>query len=278
MPDSGSGIAISADGTEIAYERRGPFSASAGLAALFVGGGLDDGAENAPLAEALAQQMTTVNYSRRGRGRSGDTPPYSMQREIEDLRALLEFFGGSAALFGASSGGALALEAAAAELPVTAVAVYEVPYFVDAAATQNWRRYVDDLRGLVDDDRRDAALELFMRTAGSTDDDVAAARAHPVWDGLRGLAPTLVYDAECIGWSGTPPVDRLARIRQPTLAITGAGQDAAMAGLPADFFSAAADAIVRAVPRGRRLVVETASHVADPAVLAPVLADFFAGA
>jgi pimeloyl-ACP methyl ester carboxylesterase len=117
-----SRVTSSKDGTDIAYERMG-----SGPAVILVGGGLDDGAENAPLAPELAEQFTVYNYARRGRGESGDTLPYAVAREIEDLDALIAEAGGSAHLYGVSSGGALALEAAAAGLAVDGIALYEVP-------------------------------------------------------------------------------------------------------------------------------------------------------
>lgn len=112
----------SKDGTSIAYQRAGT-----GPAVILVGGGLDDGSENAALVPELARHFTVVNYARRGRGDSGDTQPYAVEREIEDIDALISEAGGSAHLFGASSGGALALEAAAAGLAIDRIAVYEVP-------------------------------------------------------------------------------------------------------------------------------------------------------
>lgn len=102
------GHVTSKDGTSIAYERAGR-----GPAIVLVGGGLDDGSENAPLASALAERFTVYNYARRGRGGSGDTPPYAVSREIEDLDALIAEAGGMAHVYGVSTGGALALEAAA---------------------------------------------------------------------------------------------------------------------------------------------------------------------
>jgi len=108
----------SADGTSIAYDRRG-----SGPAVILVAGGLDDGSENAPLATALAERFTAYNYSRRGRGESGDTPASRVEREIEDIEALIAEAGGSAHLYGVSSGGALVLEAASAGLAIRRVAV-----------------------------------------------------------------------------------------------------------------------------------------------------------
>ena len=113
----------SADGTSIAYQRDG-----SGPAVVLVGGGLDDGTENAPLARELANHFTVYNFARRGRGDSGDTRPYAVEREIDDIAAIIGTAGGSAHLFGVSSGGMFGLEAAAAGLLVGRLAVYEVPY------------------------------------------------------------------------------------------------------------------------------------------------------
>jgi pimeloyl-ACP methyl ester carboxylesterase len=259
----------SSDGTVIAFDRTGE-----GPTVVLVGGGLDDGGENAPLAPELAGRFTVVNYSRRGRGDSGDTAPYAVEREIEDLAALAEVAGVPVHLFGASSGGALALEAVLAGLPVDRVAVYEVPWFTDAMLVGAWQQYVEELTAAVARDDRDTQLELFMRLAGSSEEDIAGARSAPVWPWLREIAPTLAYDAACIG-DGPPPTDRLAAITRPVLAATGVTVDPHMAGLPADFFGSAADAIAAAVPGAERRTIETDSHVVDPKRLAPVLTEFF---
>ena len=258
----------SKDGTPIAYDRQG-----AGPAVVLVGGGLVDPVtgrpgrwENAPLAAALAERFTVYNYDRRGRGDSGDTLPYAVDRELEDLRALLDEAGGSAHLYGVSSGGALALEAAAAGLPVDRLAVYEVPYFVADEALQRWRDYVERLTAALAEDRRGEAVELFMRVAGA-EDDIEQARSSPLWPGLEAVAHTLAYDAACLG-DGRPPTERLAGVAQPTLVATGGGQE---------FFEQAADAIAASLPHARRLTLEGQAHLVDPKTLAPVLARCFGG-
>ncbi|MBA3261327.1 MAG: alpha/beta fold hydrolase [Thermoleophilaceae bacterium] len=129
---------ISKDGTSIAYERVGK-----GPAVILVTGGLDDGSENAPLATELAESFTAYNYNRRGRGESGDTLPYALDREIEDIEARVAEAGGSAHLYGVSSGGALALEAAAAGVAIDKLAVYEVPYNMADDWPQRWGEYVE---------------------------------------------------------------------------------------------------------------------------------------
>src|SRR5215475_14431923 len=135
----------SADGTRIAYDRKGT-----GPAVILVGGTLDDGAENAPLARLLADHFTVYNYARRGRGASGNTPPYALAREVEDLDALIATAGGSAHLYGASSGGALALEAAAAGSAIDTIAVWEVPYAVGHDIRPRFEEYVADTRRAFD--------------------------------------------------------------------------------------------------------------------------------
>ncbi|SFO99504.1 Alpha/beta hydrolase family protein [Amycolatopsis arida] len=208
----------SKDGTPIAYERQG-----SGPAVVLVTGALDDGSENAPLATELAGSFTVFNYARRGRGASGDTPPYAVAREIEDLAALIGAAGGPVRLYGVSTGGALALEAVAAGLPVDRIAVYELPYSLDAPPG-HWRDYVVRLRETLAEGRRGDALELFMRLAGSSDEDIVAARTSPMWPDLETLAHTLAYDAAVLGDS-RPPFARLAAITQPALVATGGGAD-----------------------------------------------------
>lgn len=263
---------ISADGTSIGYDRL----SNDGPVVVFVSGGLDDGAENVPLGEYLAGTFAVVVYRRRGRGDSGDTQPYAVQREVEDLAAVIDAVGRRAHLFGASSGGALALEAAAAGLPVDGIAVHEVPYQIGEEMLTAWRAYTVALTAALDADDRDEALRLFMRLAGSSDDDTAAAEASPFWPGLLALAPTLRYDAACLG-DGPPPIERLATVTQPVLLTTGVTLDPRMAGLPFDFFGAAADATVASLPNGQRATIEVAGHAPDPALLGPVLATFYTG-
>jgi pimeloyl-ACP methyl ester carboxylesterase len=242
-----------------------------------VGGGLDDRSENGQLAVDLAERFTVYNYDRRGRGASGDTPPYTLVREIEDVDALIAEAGGSAHLYGVSSGGALALEAAATGLSVVKVAVYEVPYPVAGDMPDRWRTYVEDLRAALADERRGDAIELFMRLAGSSEEEIAGAKSSPFWPTLVAIAHTLAYDAACPG-EGRPPADRFARISQPILVLTGGmSVESHMGGLPPDFYVRAADEIVEAIAHAERLTLDGQGHVADPKVVARVLERFFGG-
>lgn len=261
---------ISKDGTQIAYQRQG-----SGPAVILVGGGLDDGSENAPLMPALSDSFTVYNYARRGRGGSGDTPPYAVEREIEDLQALIAEAGGWAHVFGASSGGALALEAAAAGAAINKIVVHEVPYVIDDVLKPRFRRYIADTRQAYAEGRPDQVLELFMRVTGSSDEDIAAGRNSPYWEPSVALAHTLVHDSLFLN-EYQPPTARLAKITQPVLAVTGGTiTEPHMAGLPADFFDRAADVIVATVPGADRLTVAGQGHMVDADALAPVLRRFF---
>ncbi|WP_433159418.1 alpha/beta fold hydrolase [Kribbella sp. CA-247076] len=260
----------STDGTSIAYDRLG-----SGPNVILVGGGLDDGRENEPLAAWLATDFSVFNYARRGRGRSGDTPPYAVERELEDLEALLAEAGGTAHLFGASSGGALALRAAAAGLPVDRIAVYDVPYCLDDETYRRAQEYVTKVGPAVAEGRLDDALELFLWLAGSAPEEIHAMKAGPYWPAMREVAHTLAAEAACLG-DHRPPKE-LAAITRPVLAIDS-GQSAGspgMAGLPKDFFAVAADAIADLVPQAERRTLADHGHVGAPDVLGPVLKGFF---
>jgi pimeloyl-ACP methyl ester carboxylesterase len=259
----------SKDGTSIAYDLDG-----SGAAVILVGGGLVDPAtgragrwENAPLAAELAAHFTVYNYDRRGRADSGDTQPYALERELEDLQALIAKAGGSAHLYGVSSGGTLALAAAAAGLAVDRLGVYEVPCSTADDWLQRWRAYVEQLGVVLAEGRRGDAIELFMRVAGASEQDIAGARRSPMWPGLEAVAHTLAYDAACMG-DGRPPTARLGRITRPTLVATGGGEE---------FFEQAGDAIAASIPQAQRVTLAGQSHVADPKVVAAVLERFFGG-
>jgi pimeloyl-ACP methyl ester carboxylesterase len=162
---------ISRDGTSISYEAQGR-----GPALILVTGGLDDGSENTPLARELSPRFTVFNYARRGRAPSGDTRPYAVEREIEDIEALIARAGGSAHLYGVSSGGALVLEAALAGVAADRLAVYEVPFDLARETAEEQRKYAARLEALLAKGERGRALELFMRVAGSSDEMIRGAR------------------------------------------------------------------------------------------------------
>jgi pimeloyl-ACP methyl ester carboxylesterase len=255
------------DGTTIAFDRSGT-----GAPVILVGGALSDRSAGAPLAALLAPHLTVFAYDRRGRGDSGDTPPYTVEREVDDLGALIAEAGGSASVFGHSSGAMLALEGAARGLPITKLALYEPPFFVDDGHTPLPTDYVSRLVELASSGRRGDAVEYFMATGpGVPADAIAEMRQAPYWPAMEALAHTLAYDGMVMGdtMSGSPaPIRRFASITVPTLVIDGGASPA--------WARNAVQAIVDVLPDARRRTLEGQTHAADPQVLAPVLEEFFA--
>ena len=185
----------SADGTKIAFDQLG-----AGPPLIMLAGAFNDRSTTAPLADALKDQFTVLNYDRRGRGESGDTAPYAVQREIEDLVALIAEAGGASCVFGYSSGATLALRAAASGLPVTRLALYEPPFLVDHSRPAPPADLADQLAALISLDRRGDAVELYqLQGIGLPEPVVAQIRQAPFRPGLEAIAHTLVYDATITG-------------------------------------------------------------------------------
>ncbi|MFF8034192.1 MULTISPECIES: alpha/beta fold hydrolase [unclassified Streptomyces] len=252
----------SRDGTSLAYE-----SAGRGSAVVLVSGAMSTGATAAPLAAPLSERFRVVVYDRRGRGGSGDTAPYAVEREVEDLAALIETVGGEASLHGISSGGALALRAAASGLPVRHVAVYETPYAMSEDERAARARYTENLTRALDEGRRGDAVELFLRLTGLDEGVIQGARQSPLWAGMESMAQSLAYDDAVMG-DGSVPRELLSSIRVPVLSIAGDASPAWM--------REAARAIADAVPRGTYRTLGGQTHMVEPDVLAPVLAEFFA--
>ena len=262
----------SADGTEIAYDVAGH-----GPAVILVDGALGFRAfGSAPaLAALLADACRVYAYDRRGRGESGDSGATTdfLEREIEDIDALIEIAGGSASLYGISSGGALVLEAAARlGSRVASVAVYEIPYDSSDTGSAAWRSYRAALAERLQKGDRGGAVEAFMRLVGASDDGVERMRRSPFWPTFEAVAPTLAYDAAALGEGRIPPVDRFRAITVPALVMDGS---ASLEHMP--FMRATADALTHAMPAARHEVLEGQSHDVDTQALAPLLRDFFAG-
>ncbi|WP_181768655.1 alpha/beta fold hydrolase [Streptomyces albidus (ex Kaewkla and Franco 2022)] len=254
--------AVSKDGTGIAYKRTGD-----GPPVVLVGGATATHAMESPLAAELAAAHTVHIYDRRGRGKSGDTAPYAVEREVEDLAAVIEAAGGEAAVYGVSSGGALALEAAASGLPITRVAVYEVPYTTDPSMKAAAEQYTAELSERLAEDDRGGAVEAFLRHVGLPADAIAEIRRAPFWKGFKAIAPTLAYDDAVMGGAEVPAA-RLAQVEQPVLVVCG--------GAGPQWFRDAGQAVAEATPQGSYETLEGQDHQVDPAVLAPVLRRFFA--
>ncbi|GAA3931473.1 alpha/beta hydrolase [Streptomyces gulbargensis] len=238
------GRVTSRDGTRIAYERYGDGDGR-GPAVVLVSGALRTAASERPLARLLARDLTVVTYDRRGRGASGDTAPYAVQREIEDLAAVVEAAGPGVALHGTDTGGALALAAAAAGVPVGAVSLYEPPYAAEAADRRR------GAAGLLARGRRAAALDAFLA------DGIVRMEPRPV---LEALAHTLAYEDAVMG-DGTVPV-----VHARVLVVDGGASPAATRRAARD--------VTAALPRARHRTLTGQTHEVAPHVLAPVLSAF----
>jgi len=256
----------SKDGTTIAFDQLGK-----GPAIILVGGAFQQRATDpstAKLASLLSQHFSVFHYDRRGRGDSSDTQPYAIEREIEDLQALIKEAGGSALVFGMSSGGVLALEAAAHGLNIRKLALYEPPFNLDATARSTSANYTKQLTTLLAEGRRGDAVAFAMTTWGTPADAIAGMRQTPGWPILESVAPTLAYDNAIMG-DGSVPTKRMASVTAPTLVIDG--------GASPVFMHNAAQAAADALPNAQRRTLEGQTHAVAPEVLAPVLEEFFTG-
>jgi pimeloyl-ACP methyl ester carboxylesterase len=258
----------STDGTTIAFDRTGQ-----GPAVILVAGAFSY--RHFPmlpkLAARLSENFTVINYDRRGRGDSGDTKPYAVEREIEDLAALIADAGGSAHVWGLSSGAVLALRAAAAGLPISKLALYQPPFRVaegDAAPAD----LVTRLQQFLDLDQRGAAVKYFMtKGMGAPAPVVAIMRLTPIWKRLTAVAHTLPYDVAILGDNAFgKPLDpaQWSAVTQPVLVLDGAKAPGAV--------HQAADAIAAALPDARRDSLAGQSHNVSVDALAPALNSFFA--
>ncbi len=264
MRATGTKQAISKDGTPIGYETSGT-----GPALILVDGALCSRSFGPmpKLAPLLAKYFTVYMYDRRGRGESGDTLPYSKAREVEDLGALIEKAGGLAFLLGLSSGGALALEAAASGLGIRKVAVYEPPY-VGASGHGGGAEHERQLDRLLAAGDRGGAVKYFMTTmVGAPAAVVIIMRLMPwIWRKLKAVAHTLPYDATVMNEFEVPTA-RLSTISVPTLVLHGSKTDARL--------QRAARSVAEAVPEAQSLTLAGQTHNVSPAVLAPAVVTFF---
>jgi alpha-beta hydrolase superfamily lysophospholipase len=252
----------SKDGTVIVFDQLGN-----GSPVILVSGGSVDRSSNAPLAELLAQHFTVFNYDRRGRGPSGDTAPYAVEREVEDIDAVITAAGGSACLYGSSSGAALALEATASGLAITKLALWEPPYILDDSRPRPPADTASTYTEMVSAGRRGDAVEFFMaKVVGLPPEFVAYARTQPWWPAQEALAHTLAYDATIMGDYSLPTAS-VAAVTAPTIVIDGGASPAWM--------RATAQALGNLLPNAQHRTLEGQEHNVAPEVIAPVLVEFF---
>ncbi|MCU1686637.1 MAG: alpha/beta hydrolase fold protein [Amycolatopsis sp.] len=255
----------SADGTTIAFDRLGD-----GPPVIVVSGALCNRAVTRPLADNLAQHYTVYNYDRRGRGDSGDIAPYAVEREIEDLAAILAAAGGSAAVYGHSSGAALTLYAAARGLDFTKIVLHEPPFVtVDDAAQEGLTKQTDEILDLLTQDRRREAVERFLVMT-----DTPAEYAVPMSQdpGIQSSALTIRYDLELVGEAargGATPTEQASKVTVPALVLAGGASD--------EWMIDAGRRLAEAIQGARFGMVDGFAHVVPPAVLVPILAGFLNG-
>jgi pimeloyl-ACP methyl ester carboxylesterase len=257
----------SKDGTRIAFDRSGD-----GPALILVGGALSDRSGWVPLAKLLAPRFSVVSYDRRGRGDSGDTAPYAVEREIEDIEALVDEAGGAAVVHGQSSGAVLALEAAAKLAgKVQKLSLYEPPFIIDDSRPPPPEGFASHIDELIAANRRGDAVEYWMTdVVGAPAEAVAQMRSAPTWPELEGVAHTLPYDIAVLGdnMSGRPlPAERWVSVTAPTLVMDGGASPA--------WIGNSARTLADILPDAQHRTLDGQTHNAAPEVLAPELVRFF---
>jgi pimeloyl-ACP methyl ester carboxylesterase len=249
----------SKDGTRIAFEKVGK-----GPALIVVGGALAQRNGGKPLAGKLMDHFTVYTYDRRGRGDSGDTKPYAVDREMEDLAALIEQAGSRAYLYGTSSGGALSLQTAAKLGPtkVQKLAVYEAPY---GQAEPDFNEQKDRINQLVKTGKPGEAAGFFLSAIGTPPQVLEDMKRSPEWEGISKIDFTLAYDYSVLGNGDVP--DTVKQITIPTLVLDGEKT--------LDFIHRSADRIAELVPNAQRKTIKGQTHQAAPEAVAPLLIEFF---
>jgi pimeloyl-ACP methyl ester carboxylesterase len=225
------------------------------------------------LARLLVRHFTVIVYDRRGRGESGDTLPWSVEREVEDIAALIAAAGGSAHVFGISSGVVLALEAAARGLPITKLALYEPPFIVDGARSPVAEDFIPGLQQLLEEGNRDEVVKRFMRLVGVPGVFIFLMRLFPSWRKLAAAAHTVPYDLTIVRGTqaGKPlPRDRWSAVRAPNLVLDGGKSPAWMRH--------GCQALADVLPRSTYRTLPGQNHMVKPAALAPALIEFLTAA
>lgn len=263
------GNVISKDGTTIAYSQKGQ-----GQPVILVDGALCYRAFGPaePLAEMLAPNFNVFTYDRRGRGESSDTTPYAVEREIEDLEALIKEAGGSAYVYGISSGAALSLEAANYGLPIQKLALYEAPYIVDHSRSPYPGDYVAQLKTMIAANRPGDAVKSFMKLVGTPRFFIFMMQFMPVWSKLKAVGHTLPYDITIIGENGRGnpfPAHQWDSVTIPTIVMDG--------GKSPDWMRNAMKSLANVLPNAKYRTLAGQTHMLKPEAVTPELVSFFCG-
>ncbi len=253
----------SKDGTNIVYDRRG-----SGPVIITISGAMSSRSfiGTVQLAELLAPHFTVISYDRRGHGDSGDHPPYAVEREIEDLAAVIAAAGGEAFIYGHSSGAVIALEAASNVLAIKKLALYEPPYVGKDSPNRPPADAAAQITALTQAGRRSDAVDYFMtQVIGVPAEFVTPMHDTPMWPGLEEVAHTTAYDITMMGDWSVPA--RFAAITIPALVLDGANSP--------PMLHDAAQAVTDTLPNARRISLPAQGHDVAPATIAPILAEFF---
>lgn len=257
-------MVISKDGTKIAFDKVGT-----GPALILIGGAFQYRAidpRTTHLAELLANNFTVYNYDRRGRGDSTDNQPYSVQREIEDINAIIEHSGGEAFVFGMSSGGVLALKAAASNSYIKKIVIYEPP-FRGPDSPKLIDNFLSHLKDFIDAGDYSGAVEYFLvNSAGVPEQFIDGMRKSPIWGGFVVVAPTLIYDATIMGDCNIP-AGAFSLINQPVLIVDGENSP--------NYWHKAMLSLKEVLPNCSLRTLKGQDHNVSPDVLAPIMMDFY---
>jgi pimeloyl-ACP methyl ester carboxylesterase len=255
---------ISKDGTSIAFEKTGT-----GDPLIVVDGALCSRAfgPTAKLVPLLASRFSVITFDRRGRNESSDTSPYSVQREVEDIEALIKEAGGSAYLLGFSSGAALILNAAAAGLPIKKQLLYEPPYIRNMGGHNPPADSLGQLKSFIASEQRGKAVTFFMKDMVGVPAVIAyIMRITPVWGKLKAVAHTLPYDAAILG-DFTIPVNLAADVKVPTMVMGGAKS-------PVGLYNSVQH-LAKAIPNAQSKYLEGQTHNVSMKVIAPEVINYF---
>jgi pimeloyl-ACP methyl ester carboxylesterase len=259
----------SQDGTIIAFDQVGN-----GPTLILVGGAFEQRAMDSETSQLaafplLSQHFTVIHYDRRGRGDSTDTQPYAIEREVEDIEALIDAAGGYVFLSGISSGACLAMEAAIKlGKKVKKLAMYEAPYTGDAATQEALQTFKKQFAGALAAGRRGDAVGHFLALMGMPAEHLEGMRQLPMWPMWEAIAPTFGYEAALLGEDGSVPTERAASVAVPTLVMDGEAT-------PYPFMHTTAVALAQAIPNAQHCTLPGQVHEVTAEALAPVLIEFF---
>lgn len=260
----------SKDGTTIAFDKIGQGQALILVGGMFEQRAMDSETSKLAALPLLSQHFTVYHYDRRGRGDSTDTPPYAVKREVEDIEALIDEAGGSAFVFGISSGAALAFEAALAlGGKVKKLAMYEAPYNDDDDARQAWKAFSKRLKDTLAEGRRGDAVGLFMTLLGMPAEHLPGMQQSPMWPMWEAVAPTIAYDAAALGEEASVPTAQAASLTLPALIMDGGATEW-------PFMHTSAVALAKSMPHGQHCTLEGQTHEVAAEAIAPVLIEVFA--